>query len=103
MKILVSILMIFFVGFTQAAPEYNAKVRGFYVNSSKLVLVKLDIDTPECGNTNWPFQFSVDSLVAKEWISMLLMAKSTKEKIIVGYTANPTAGGRCSVEYFYFY
>jgi len=103
MKILISVLLICYSGLSFSAPQYSGKVKGFYVNNDELVLVKLDISTPECGNTNWPFEFSASSPVAKEWVSMLLMAKSSQTKINVGYTANTATGGRCSIAYFYFY
>ncbi|TQV69709.1 hypothetical protein FKG94_23245 [Exilibacterium tricleocarpae] len=86
---------------TFSATEFYGNVKGFYVNSSGVVLVTLDngSTTPECGNS-WQFTFSVSDNGAKEWISMLLTARASGSIIKVGYGPNPS--GSCSVQYFYF-
>lgn len=84
------------------ATETGGKVKGFYINNTGLVLLKLDQPIqPACGDSVWNFQFSVNGTASKEWITMLLTAKATNTVINLGYIPNPN--GRCSVSYFYYY
>ena len=53
---LFSVLMLLTTA-VQAAPQYWGKVKGFYVNSNELVLVKLDTAAPQCSDATWPFYF----------------------------------------------
>jgi hypothetical protein len=99
-KLFLSLIFVLCSGLAHGA-EYSGKVKGFYINSSKLTLLKLDIATSDCSDNNWSFQFSLDNAAAKEWVSMILMAKASAATLKVGYTPNPA--GRCSINYLYFY
>jgi len=98
--LILGLILVLFSGLTYGV-EYTGKIKGFYINSSKLVLLKLDIPTPDCSDVNWGFHFNTDDAVAKEWVSMLLMAKASEATIRIGY--NPNSAGRCSINYLYFY
>ena len=87
-----------------SATEYFGKVKGFYVDNSNTVLVKLKNGSirPDCTASNgWEFQFNSESSYAKSWISMILAARMADKEIRVGYT--PNNSGSCAVSYFYFY
>lgn len=81
------------------APQYQGKIKGFYLNSSGTYLVKFDTPTPECPNS-WPFRYHNSSESATGWTSMLLTARTMNKTIRVGYS--PDSSGSCSVAYFYF-
>jgi hypothetical protein len=100
-KVFIFIMVCIFCSSALSASEYTGKVKGFYINTGKTVLIKFDINTPACSDTSWPFSFNMDGPVAKEWVSMILMARAADKEIKIGYI--PNSGGRCSVSYFYFY
>lgn len=87
----------------KAEPEYKGIVKAFYISKGGSVMLTLDngATLPDCGTTSsWKFTFTMSDPAAKEWVSMLLTAKASDTKIVVGY--NPNATGRCTIEYFYF-
>lgn len=87
----------------KAEPEYNGKVKAFYISKGGTVLLTLDNGStvPDCSSTPWRFTFAMSDPAAKEWVSMLLTAKASDISIKVGYHPNPA--GRCTIEYFYFW
>lgn len=82
----------------QSAPETGGKVKYFYGNAGGLVMFSLDNQTEQCGH----FRFSAtpDSIMTKEWISLILMAKASDIYLKVGYVPNDQ--GKCGVSYIYF-
>lgn len=101
MKKLFSVLLFLSIMGTANAGEHSGEVYGFYINSGNLALLKLNATVSDCGDTNWPFTFSMNSSVAQEWASMILMARASGSIIRLGYAANPS--GRCTLSYVYFY
>ena len=87
------------------ADEFGGKVTNFYINSSGTVYFKLvgtdGNSSDKCAAGLWPFSFHTDAKVSKEWISMLLSAKATGEKLVAGFTV-PDSGQRCGIGYLYF-
>jgi len=100
-KVFVVVLLFALLTTSVNAKEHKGKISGFYINSSQTVLVKFDTPPSDCGDGNWPYQFSMDNAVAKEWVSMLLMARASNQEIRIGYTS--TTEEECSIVYFYFY
>ncbi len=104
-KRLLSILLLSLMSTFAFSAEYTGKIKGFYINSGQTVLVEFDVPTPDCDNSNggWAFQFNLNNDVAKSWVSMILMARSQKKEIRVGYVPPVNGSGRCGVSYLYFY
>tara|TARA_R110002060_G_scaffold880_2_gene2095 strand:+ start:1527 stop:1820 length:294 start_codon:yes stop_codon:yes gene_type:complete len=93
-----------FVNFSvQAAPQSGGIVERLYIHKSGLVLFRLgkSSDLPEsCSDITWPYQFNTTDTIGKEWLSLLLTAKSKGESLNIGYI--PQAGTtRCKIEYLY--
>jgi hypothetical protein len=86
-----------------AAPASLGQVERFYINQSGLVLFRLGASAnlpTECSNVNWPYMFNTDDKVGKEWVSMLLAARATKEIVKIGYGPIEDSD-QCSVIYLY--
>lgn len=83
---------------TIAAPETGGKVSYFYGNASGLVMFSLDAQTEQCGH--FRFYATPDTVMAKEWISLVLMAKASDLYLKVGFV--PNEQGKCGVQYIYF-
>lgn len=88
-----------------SAAEWTGKVTNFYVNSAGQVLLKVKDsqgNVPQhCVTGLFPFAFSVKDLAAKEWVSMLLTAKTTQTDILVGYSPQDSQN-QCVVAYLAF-
>ncbi|MBL4703802.1 MAG: hypothetical protein JKY54_04735 [Flavobacteriales bacterium] len=84
------------------ADEFSGNVKGFYVNNNGVALVTMENGTtqPNCPPGVWQFTFNTEDNGAKEWVSMLLTARTTQSNIKVGYS--PNTSNYCSVSYFYF-
>ncbi len=104
MKKIALVILLFSAVNVSAAAEFMGHVTNFYVNSSGTVLFKTENSdgqsSASCPTGLWPFRFSLSATPSKEWISMLLTAKATNEKIKVGYSV--AENGSCIVSYLYF-
>ena len=86
-----------------AGPTSSGQVERFYINHTGLVLFRLGASAnlpAECSNVNWPYMFNTDDKVGKEWVSMLLAARATKEIVKIGY-GSIESSDQCSVIYLY--
>ncbi len=99
MKKLFIILLALYSTAALAAPAVKGQVDALYVNSSGTVLFRVATPPSACNDSTWPFQFSMDDKVAKEWMSMLLAARTAKQDIIIGYFER--SSGRCDIAYVY--
>jgi hypothetical protein len=94
---------VFFNISVQAAPQSVGKVERLYIHKDGLVLLRLGkaSDLPEaCSDVNWPYQFNTTDITGKEWLSLLLTAKSKGESVNIGYI--PQEGTtRCKIMYLY--
>lgn len=110
-KIILAIAMMFSTSIFAASHE--GTVERLYLNKTGGGLILLDTIPADCGDTGWTFQFTLpvatlesaytDSAyteVVKVWISMLLTARVSGNKIYVGYEPNPA--GRCNVTHVWF-
>jgi hypothetical protein len=105
MKKLIVVIFLWCCVCVAQAAEFGGNVTNLYINSSGSVFFKLvnssGSSSSNCPDGLWPFSFNTDAKVAKEWLSMLLSAKATGEKLVVGFSV-PDAGQRCKATYLYF-
>jgi len=87
----------------QAAQQSHGMVERLYIRGDGVVLLRLgkSADLPaDCSDPNWPYEFKTTDTTGKEWLSLLLTAKSKGEGLSIGYI--PQAGTtRCKVYYLY--
>jgi hypothetical protein len=105
-KILIFIIMLL-SNFTFAADQADGNVKGFFINSDNLGLLKLTKEVTGCGaesSGGWDFSFDTTTDSGKQWVSMLLAARMSASLVRVGYLPAPTQNGTyCSLDYVYFY
>jgi hypothetical protein len=94
-------VLIFGFSSVSAAPGVGGKVTALYIKKDGLVLFKIGENPPSvCADNKWPFKFYMQDTAAKEWVSMLLAARTSGQTIKVGYS--PTDGSRCAPVYIYY-
>ena len=105
MKKLTVVIVLWCSVLVAKAAEFGGNVTNLYINSSGSVFFKLvnssGSSSSNCPDGLWPFSFNTDAKVSKEWLSMLLSAKATGEKLVVGFSV-PETDQRCSAKYLYF-
>lgn len=102
MKIILMLLMLVLAAGAANAATGSGEIKHFYINDSKKVMVGFVSPHPGCGTTAWQFEFSMDSPVGKEWVSMLLMAKASGSMVNINYSGVMPSSGHCDVTAIWF-
>jgi hypothetical protein len=98
---------------SSATIQTQGNVKGFFINKSGTALLKLTVNTEECGTNGsggWDFQYQsvnpTDALLnqlGNQWTSMILAARMANTEIRFGYEPAASVGGYCKLTYIYFY
>ncbi|MCU7829574.1 MAG: hypothetical protein KZQ85_10955 [Candidatus Thiodiazotropha sp. (ex Myrtea sp. 'scaly one' KF741663)] len=102
MKIIVVLSMLMLAIGTANAAGGSGEIKHFYISANSDVLIGLVNPQAGCGTADWQFQFSMDSPVAKEWVSMILMARASGTTININYLETVLSTGRCEVSAIWF-
>ncbi len=98
-KLYFMIICIFFMTTTNAQQTHTivGKISLIQVTDNEQVTVNLDapVNTSHCTHPILPYIFTLNGAAGKEWWALILTARNTKKKILIGYEA----GFQCQIKF----